>query len=443
MANAASRPKPSPELRDRAEAALRESRPEAASRPVADDRLVHELQVHQVELEMQNEELRRTQSELAQTCERYSELYDFAPAGYLTLDGKGVILEANLAAARMLRVPRGRLIGMPFPRFIARESQDAFYLHRRGLLSGDTAAGCELALRAPGGSELFVHLESNRVGESETDAPSCRTVLVDITARRHAERALAAAEGELKETNGELRRTNENLESRVAERTVQLRELTAQLTSLEEHERQRASDNLHEGLLQLLSGALMNLAALAPHLREPTATTSYENVRGCLLEAIRAGRHLTEQLSPPVLRALGLSAALESLGETCSVKHRLEVEAQIAPDLPIPGTDLTIALFRAAEELLRNVRQHADVSRATLRLQKLAGGMVRLEVSDAGRGFDPAAVRAREGKLGGFGLFRVRERIESLGGHVVIRTAPGRGTRVRIQVRTGTAPKQR
>ena len=96
--------------------------------------MLHELRVHQIELEMQNEELRRTQAELEASRARYFDLYDLAPVGYFTLSEKGLILEANLTAATLLGVARGDLVKQPLPRFILPEDQDIYYLHRKQLL---------------------------------------------------------------------------------------------------------------------------------------------------------------------------------------------------------------------------------------------------------------------------------------------------------------------
>ena len=99
--------------------------------------LVHELQVHQIELEMQNEELRRAQSEFEDSRNRYSNLYDFAPIGYFTFDKNGLILEVNLTGANILGVERSFLIKKPFSLYIAFGSRDVFYLHLRKVFRAD------------------------------------------------------------------------------------------------------------------------------------------------------------------------------------------------------------------------------------------------------------------------------------------------------------------
>ena len=96
--------------------------------------MLHELRVHQIELEMQNEELRRAQAELDAARARYFDLYDLAPVGYCTLSEQGLILEANLTAATLLGVARGALVKQPFTRFILKEDQDIYYLHRKTAL---------------------------------------------------------------------------------------------------------------------------------------------------------------------------------------------------------------------------------------------------------------------------------------------------------------------
>jgi PAS domain-containing protein len=95
--------------------------------------VLHELRVHQIELTMQNEELRRAQAEIEAERARYFDLYDLAPVGYVTVSEKGLILEANLTAATLLGVNRGVLVKQPLSRFIFQEDQDSYYLHRKKL----------------------------------------------------------------------------------------------------------------------------------------------------------------------------------------------------------------------------------------------------------------------------------------------------------------------
>jgi len=122
-------------LRRRAEEMLLNRRGELDKILPADvQRIVHELQVHQIELEMQNDELRRTQQELEAAREKYFDLYDLAPVGYFSVSENGLILEANLTAAVMLGKERSHLGGQPLSRFIIKEDQDLYYLCHKQLL---------------------------------------------------------------------------------------------------------------------------------------------------------------------------------------------------------------------------------------------------------------------------------------------------------------------
>src|SRR5450759_2656750 len=127
---------------DRGEAALAPENLEGLS-PGEARRTLHELRVHQIELEMQNEELRRAQAELDAARARYFELYDLAPVGYVTISEKGLILEANLTAATLRGVARGALVKHPITGFICEEDQDIYYLHRKQLFATAEPQACE------------------------------------------------------------------------------------------------------------------------------------------------------------------------------------------------------------------------------------------------------------------------------------------------------------
>ena len=162
------------------------------------DRLVHELQVHQIELETQNRELREAQQLLEVSRDRYADLYDFAPCGYVALDEHGLIRELNLTAAGMLGVERARLLGTPFHLHVAREDAAVFREHLRQLTPAHDRAATELRLVCKRGGSLPVLLQSARVPESATAGHDCRTTITDLTARKHAEAALRDSEARLR-----------------------------------------------------------------------------------------------------------------------------------------------------------------------------------------------------------------------------------------------------
>ena len=155
--------------------------------------MLHELRVHQIELEMQNEELRRAQAELDAARARYFDLYDLAPVGYCTLSEKGLILEANLTAATLLGVARGALVKQPISRFILKEDQDIYYLHRKQLFETGEPQACELRMVKKDGTAFWAHLAAT-VAQDADGAPVCRVVMSDITERKRTEGVQLAGE---------------------------------------------------------------------------------------------------------------------------------------------------------------------------------------------------------------------------------------------------------
>ena len=157
--------------------------------PSQTDRLLAELQIHQIELEMQNEELRRTQEALEVSRARYFDLYDLAPMGYVALAERGLIGEANLAAATLLGATRGALVGQPLSHFVHPEDQDIFYLCRQRLFETGERQTCELRLRRMDGESFWAGLEASLGQYGETGNRHWRVILSDIGTRKRAEEA--------------------------------------------------------------------------------------------------------------------------------------------------------------------------------------------------------------------------------------------------------------
>jgi PAS domain S-box-containing protein len=151
--------------------------------------LLHELQVHRIELEMQNEELRNAQMELEASRARYFDLYDLAPVGYLMVSEKGLILEANLTATTMLNTPKNALIHRPLSSFIHQDYQDVYYWHRKGLYLNGVSPAYELRMCKNGGVEFWANIVTTLAPGCDS-VNACRVVLTDVTERKQAEHAL-------------------------------------------------------------------------------------------------------------------------------------------------------------------------------------------------------------------------------------------------------------
>ena len=189
------------ELRKRAEEKVRksESLDQESVSPEAAKQLLHELRVHQIELELQNEELRRTQHNLEASRARYFDLYNLAPAGYLTLSPQGLIVEANLTLATLLGVARGVLVQRPLSHFIFPADQDGYYLHRQHLIETGEPQVCELRMVRADGSLFWAHLQVLSELETE-DAAGCRIVISDFTKQKLAEIEVRAAKEQWEKT---------------------------------------------------------------------------------------------------------------------------------------------------------------------------------------------------------------------------------------------------
>lgn len=156
-------------------------RPHVSSESSVEE-MLHELQVYQIELELQNENLRQVQFELERSRDRYMDFYDFAPVGYLTLSTSGVILEINLTGAEMLGVLRNKLLYHRLTPFIATEYHDRWLRHFMSVLDNDVPLQCDLAMERSDGSQFFARLDCLRLSREERDV-EVRVVMTDITER--------------------------------------------------------------------------------------------------------------------------------------------------------------------------------------------------------------------------------------------------------------------
>ncbi|MCA1793343.1 MAG: PAS domain S-box protein [Desulfobacteraceae bacterium] len=153
-------------------------------------RLIHELQTFQVELELQNDELRFAQQELMEFKIHYTQLYDFTPVGYVTMDAKGKVFDANLTLARMLATERSALVNRPLSDHILPGDQDIYYLHLQTLFASKKRQTCDLKMKKKEGSFLDVQLESTAIPELCQGEARYRTVIIDVSDRKHTERLL-------------------------------------------------------------------------------------------------------------------------------------------------------------------------------------------------------------------------------------------------------------
>jgi PAS domain S-box-containing protein len=509
--------------------------------------LVHELRVHQIELELQNEELRQAHHELEASRDRYANLFDFAPVGYFSIDQQGVILEANLTATTLLGHERRALIGQPFTRFIANKDQDVYYLFQRALFTQETPQTSELSLVKKNRSAFFGRLEGLITYDNRDGRPRCLLVLIDITERRQLQRRLQcerdfaeslietaeaiilvldprgqivrfnrymeelsgykltevwgkdwfdtfiperdrqhlralfseAISGEKTEgvasviltTDGREReiawhgKTLKNANSKVigllaigqditaqnraesekaelfgevSRQREQLRALTRRLADAQEADRKAFARELHDRVGQNLTALDLNLNIIQSELQHSAVQVS-ELTRTRLEDSLtlvtQTAEHIRDvmaNLRPPVLDDYGLVAAIRWYANDFSsrVDFRVAVRGEeVEPRLPAPVED---SLFRIVQEALTNVAKHAAADLVSITISA-DEEHIRLVITDNGRGFefqqwsDPAQRQS-------WGILTMTERAEAIGGRLEVKTGPGQGTQITVQV---------
>src|ERR1022692_294444 len=278
-------------------------------------RLFHELQVHQIELELQNEELNQANLAAKAALERFTDLYDFAPVGYFSLDDLGVMVELNMAGAVLLGVERSRLTGRRFQLFVSPRTRPVFQEFLDRIFSGSGRQYCEVELQRETGHSFWAELAGTSVPTGDAQQRLSRIVVSDISARRMAEvehkrvGILAAKNREL-ENEISLRRASEASlkeseerfrgllhQSRLLEK--RLRNMTHEMLKMQEAERKKISRELHDEVSQILLGINVQLEIDAEqNLADFVVQLAADLLSFCLLHL----QHLVRHVSQPFLQ---------------------------------------------------------------------------------------------------------------------------------------------
>jgi PAS domain S-box-containing protein len=366
--------------------------------------LLHELQVHQIELEMQNEELRQARVTLETSQASYADLYDFAPVGYLTLDEDGLILQANLTAALQLGIPRNRLLHCPFPLLAASKDREKLRRHLREVFQSQERQSTEISLTPKKGTEFFALMDSIFIQDA-TGKGLCQTSFTDITGRKQAEEALRQSD-------------------------QQLRFLTSQLLIVQEKERSRISRELHDELGQsliILKFQLQSLLSKLPKTQKALQSNGQVMLH-YLDETIENVRRLSQDLSPLLLEDLGLSVAIKHLLENIGAYAGIRIHSVRIDEIDqLFSLEEQITIYRILQECLTNIIKHAQATEVSVEIIKW-DDYVSFKVIDDGRGFDGRLTRSRRAKDKRIGLTAIKERVRLMRGALKIRSQKGKGT---------------
>jgi len=302
--------------------------------------LVHELEVHQVELEMQNEELRHAQLDLAAARDRFVDLYDFAPVGYFTLDARGMVAEANLTGAAMLGTGRKALLGRGFSRFVVPAHTDIWHQHLRRTSQQAGLGRVELVLQKHSGDTFHGQLDCVPVMLAG-DTTMLRVTLTDITQRKLAE-----------------------MDRRIADSAQDAREA----------ERRHVARELHEGLGQRLSALKMELGTLALQA-DPAATRErVAAMLDTLDEALASVRRI--DLRPLMLDDLGLGAAIDWLAHDVARRLGYDISLDLQEIEPAADERTSIAVYRMAQDILDHIALRGNAASVAVSLSQQAAELV-------------------------------------------------------------------
>ena len=380
---------------------------------------LEELHVAEEELYQQNQELIASQLAVEVERQRYQELFDLAPDGYLVTNTTGMIQEANRAAAAMLAVSQRQLVGKPLVNLVAKTDRKAFHTQLTRLLTLQQVQDWEVRLQPSRGMSFPATL-TVAIHRDPTGAPDRVYWLVhDITTHKHAIEQAQHAESALRHSQEQLRR------------------LAAHLQNAQEQERTRIAREIHDELAQTLTGLKMDVAWFAKRLT--TAPPAWHErltaMNTTLTTLFQTVRRIGTELRPAMLDELGLPAALTwYLQEVCQ-------RAGLAYKLHTPPEEMTLdqaratALFRIFQEALTNVVRHAEASQVSICIAQEPDAVL-LEVADNGKGCPPERLVRR----GSMGLLGMRERASLWGGEVKIAERPGGGTTLTVRLPTRPAP---
>ncbi len=403
----------SAELRSRALEAL-ESKPALMENmPVEDVRkLVEELRIHQVELEIQNEELRSTQWELEQSRKEYSDLYDFAPVGYLTISEEGKIVKANLTAAKQLGMKRGILIGKPFNLYAAEESREELHLHLRNVFKARQPHTCEIKLNGRSRTTHYVQLDSTHARDSD-DQGLTRTTMTDISDRKQAEEKLKVFAAKLEHSNKEL-------EQFAFIASHDLQEPLRKIQAFGNMIGSKCSDKLNEQEKDYFT-RMQNAAKRMSQLIGDLLKYSRVGTRSEALDTVDLRETVQEVISDLELRIIRLGANVE-VSELPAVKG---IKSQI---------------HQLFQNLIANsLKFHGDDQPHIKIYSRRTDHDYRIFVEDNGIGFDEeyldrifAPFQRLHGKSAyegtGMGLAICRKIVERHGGGITAKSKPGEGS---------------
>ncbi len=344
-------------------------------------------------------------------------------------DLNGVITSWNLGAERIFGYTEHEAIGKPVTMLMPEDRVNEEPDILRRIRGGEKIDHYETIRRRKDGTLLNISLTVSPIIGENGRVIGASKIARDITERKLAEEALQEAQGHLHQWNRELEQAVKSKTVELLKSQERLRALTIDLNLTEQRERKRLAVELHDHLQQMLVLGKLKLGQgkrLAATI--PAAVTSILEAETVLTDALKYIRELVTELSPPVLRDLGLPAGLQWLGEYMR-KHDLQVTVTIPEEKLTLPEEHVVFLFQSVRELLINSSKYGGTGEATVTMEH-GDGLLSIAVRDEGTGFNLAEdAEPSTGSMSSkFGLFSIRERMRALSGWLEVVSAPARGT---------------
>jgi two-component system CheB/CheR fusion protein len=377
-------------------------------------------------------ELKRAQIAARERAAELETLMGLAPvAVWIAHESEASEITGNAASYRVLGLEPPESVSKCGPDLKLR-SEYKFRRHGRLLepeelplqraARGEDVADLELELERDDGHRVVLFGNACPIRDEDGEPRGAVAAFLDITDRKRAEE-------DLERLNAELESLVEHRTRRVQDQSRQLQSLAWQLADAEQQERRRLSQFLHDHLQQLLVGAKYRVRAARGRGGGRELAESLDGVDELIDQAVQATRDLTVELSPPVLFETGLAAAVQWLAKRMNEQGTIVVDVYDDMGEATLKPHRRVLLFECIRELLINAARHSGSDRAEVRMTFETNGVLKVQVEDEGAGFELEKFE-RAGANDHFGLFNLRQRLESIGGEVDIDTAPGEGTRV-------------
>lgn len=375
--------------------------------------------------DQQSDALDETRRLLKETQNRYADLYEFAPVGYLTLDGLGRIEEINITASTILGRARRALLKTPLSLYVVRGHLDRFMRHLFRCKRREQRVETELNLKLPGGKAMPALLSTTHSSTVAREGVVLyQTALIDLTERKAAEAELLEAhemlEQRVRERTRELSAANRALRDEISRR----KGLEGQILEVSDREQQRIGQEIHDGLCQHLAGVAFIARGTALRLKNHRVidVADLEKIAELVNEGVTEARNISRGLHRLEIDSASLVSALRDLvaREIWKTRCRLEVKTEVG----LHDDAVASHIYRLLREAVINAQKHAQARDIVVEISQFDGGTV-FSVTDDGIGIRTLPEDSR-----GLGFHMMKYRAETIGARLKIESRKGGGTRV-------------